>query len=483
MSKAVYERLLGFSALAVALATSSIATAQTLPTECGAQPGDISIVGVAVGKDASDAGGGNGALVFMNQTEHTFRVWNCVLEVTSGGTTITSPLRSAAANASDSHTFSPNELGSILLTHRDTWVEYWTDHTDLFPIVAPVNNPQIFYPSDSGNAINIGLKEGAHIRLLNDSDEVIASVAWGNETTDDGFSLDPSLSENNLLFPRNQHILFDDGLRQNPSNWRDSEEPLMVEDPSDPTALVPGDILWPLTPQVPLLEEIVCGDLVTEGDEECDGQHGCSETCEALENWSCAPDADSTNDEIVCEVLPGWECDALDPTDCQTVCGDGILAGEELCDDGNTDDGDGCSSTCAIEDGWTCSGEPSECSDTPPAATCGDGVVQAGEACDDGNTRDSDGCSSSCTVEDGWACSGEPSSCTRTADEPVCGNGIVERGEACDGHDSCNEDCTWLVGSTGGRVGSCAVSTGSTGLAAIFLMMVGLISVRQRRKS
>ena len=33
-------------------------------------------------------------------------------------------------------------------------------------------------------------------------------------------------------------------------------------------------------------------------------------------------------------------------------CGDGIyMAGDETCDDGNTMDGDGCSSTCGIEDG------------------------------------------------------------------------------------------------------------------------------------
>jgi cysteine-rich repeat protein len=33
------------------------------------------------------------------------------------------------------------------------------------------------------------------------------------------------------------------------------------------------------------------------------------------------------------------------------------------------------------------------------AAVCGNGLVEAGEQCDDGNTRDGDGCSSKCTVE------------------------------------------------------------------------------------
>ncbi|MFO0549126.1 MAG: DUF4215 domain-containing protein [Polyangiaceae bacterium] len=61
-------------------------------------------------------------------------------------------------------------------------------------------------------------------------------------------------------------------------------------------------------------------------------------------------------------------------------------------------------------------------SNTPPAAstydlrfeiaTCGDGVVEQGEPCDDGNGNSSDGCSSTCTIEAGYTCSGSPSVCT-----------------------------------------------------------------------
>jgi uncharacterized protein (TIGR03382 family) len=46
-----------------------------------------------------------------------------------------------------------------------------------------------------------------------------------------------------------------------------------------------------------------------------------------------------------------------------TRCGDGIVSDAEQCDDGNTDDTDGCTNRCTI-------------------ATCGDGVVQANEECD-----------------------------------------------------------------------------------------------------
>lgn len=45
------------------------------------------------------------------------------------------------------------------------------------------------------------------------------------------------------------------------------------------------------------------------------------------------------------------------------------------------------------------------------SAVCGNGNVQSGEACDDGDLTNGDGCSSTCTVESGWSCSGNPSVC------------------------------------------------------------------------
>lgn len=76
-------------------------------------------------------------------------------------------------------------------------------------------------------------------------------------------------------------------------------------------------------------------------------------------------------------------------------CGDGIIdTGEgEDCDDGNERSRDGCSSACAVEPPFVCSGEPSVC------FTCGNGTLDAGEGCDDGNSDDGDGCSAECTVE------------------------------------------------------------------------------------
>ena len=70
--------------------------------------------------------------------------------------------------------------------------------------------------------------------------------------------------------------------------------------------------------------------------------------------------------------------------------------------------GDGCDSNCAVEAYWSCtlgdSTSSSVCIDV-----CGDGKVMpfipSPTYCDDGGTTSGDGCSSSCTVEPGWSCS------------------------------------------------------------------------------
>jgi cysteine-rich repeat protein len=74
-------------------------------------------------------------------------------------------------------------------------------------------------------------------------------------------------------------------------------------------------------------------------------------------------------------------------------CGNGVIDPDEECDDDNDESGDGCTSTCALEDGWTCEGEPSVC------VGCGNEKVEGTEECDDGNTDDDDGCSATCTIE------------------------------------------------------------------------------------
>ena len=39
----------------------------------------------------------------------------------------------------------------------------------------------------------------------------------------------------------------------------------------------------------------------------------------------------------------------------------GVVVGNETRDDGNTNDGDGCTSTCTVAPGYTCMGMPSVC--------------------------------------------------------------------------------------------------------------------------
>ena len=40
---------------------------------------------------------------------------------------------------------------------------------------------------------------------------------------------------------------------------------------------------------------------------------------------------------------------------CVPVCGDGLLVGNEVCDDNNTESMDGCSASCSVETGYNCS--------------------------------------------------------------------------------------------------------------------------------
>lgn len=114
------------------------------------------------------------------------------------------------------------------------------------------------------------------------------------------------------------------------------------------------------------------------------------------------------------------------------TCGDAILdSSQEQCDDGNTEDGDGCSAQC-LNEGSRAIG-----------STCGDGTVDhsastGGEDCDDGNAVSGDGCSRNCLNE------GTTEFSTTLA---VCGNGTIEDGEDCDTGDytdttdGCSEQC------------------------------------------
>jgi|GEM_PF-1822553 len=180
------------------------------------------------------------------------------------------------------------------------------------------------------------------------------------------------------------------------------------------------------------------------------------------------------------------------PIQCTAVCGDATIQRRlsEQCDDGNTTNGDGCSSSCQIETNQCETPNPLDynadykltladavlftayyqandtkadvnknstvdygdylcaqpyysgqlayscslsCATYTPV--CGDTHKDAGEQCDDGNVANGDGCSTTCQTEGGGGGSG-----------PVCGNRQVETGEQCDdgnttNGDGCNSSC------------------------------------------
>lgn len=156
------------------------------------------------------------------------------------------------------------------------------------------------------------------------------------------------------------------------------------------------------------------------------------------------------------------------------VCGDGQVQGTEQCDDGNTADGDGCSSICVTEPTVETACDDSvdndldglvDCADNDCAsaavctAVCGDRVIDPGEECDDGNSIDGDGCTAACEME-----AGPETICDDRADNDgdglvdcmdpdclnvafcLCGNGVVEGLEECDDGnntdgDGCSSSC------------------------------------------
>jgi cysteine-rich repeat protein len=144
-------------------------------------------------------------------------------------------------------------------------------------------------------------------------------------------------------------------------------------------------------------------------------------TCDAgllCENDLCVPES-----EPVCGdgMLAGAEeCDngpdnadtATCKSDCTLQkCGDGSLGPGEACDDGNAVDNDACSNACVtascgdtvVQMGEACddgNADPGDACINCQAAVCGDTFVQAGvEQCDDGNASGGDGCSAACQIE------------------------------------------------------------------------------------
>jgi cysteine-rich repeat protein len=77
---------------------------------------------------------------------------------------------------------------------------------------------------------------------------------------------------------------------------------------------------------------------------------------------------------------------------------------------------------------------------TPTACTL-NGTLDPGEQCDDGNTISGDGCSATCATENGWLCiDAGAGSCN-----PICGDGIKAGIETCDDNNAITETCPYGV--------------------------------------
>lgn len=153
------------------------------------------------------------------------------------------------------------------------------------------------------------------------------------------------------------------------------------------------------------------------GDESCQTRSGdgCTADCEQEDGYIC--------------FTPGEPC-------LEVVCGDGVRAPGEQCDDNDARSGDGCSSSCTLESGWVCPIPAEEC-----VPKCGDGILTDFEQCEDGDARSGDGCSAACTIEPGYSCPDLGEDCVAA----VCGNGTREADEGCDdGNSIYGDGCTGL---------------------------------------
>ncbi len=215
-------------------------------------------------------------------------------------------------------------------------------------------------------------------------------------------------------------------------------------------------------------------------------------------NLVCA--CDEAADCLITQV-----CDTSEaPNACEAAnsCGNGVVETGEACDDGGTIGGDGCSTTCFVDNlpigsdctnggNAACASGVCDAAETPdrcePPNTCGNGLVEAGEVCDDGNGTSGDGCSATCFVDglpNGADCSVNGAAacasgvCDMTETPATCeaanscGNGLVEAGEACDdgngtSSDGCSASCfvdSLPIGSncTNGGNAACAVGVCDT---------------------
>jgi len=245
-----------------------------------------------------------------------------------------------------------------------------------------------------------------------------------------------------------------------------------------------------------------CSDGILDPGEQCDDGNiasgdGCDANCQIEappgSGACCAAGRCYIANNGLCEIgtYQGDGTTCQDPGVCVS-CGDGFVTGNEQCDDGNTQDGDGCDGNCQIEippttstststststtsttlptgaccmaglcavvtagqcEVGTYQGDGTNCDNPGLCAVCGDGLVEFGEQCDDANTAGGDGCDRACRVEGCWTCSSGIQPSAPTHNPPtVSGLSICthDDGATCDDGDVCTVGDTCSAGSCAG---------------------------------
>mgnify|MGYP000936596673 CR=1 FL=1 len=141
-----------------------------------------------------------------------------------------------------------------------------------------------------------------------------------------------------------------------------------------------------------------CGNGRRDGNEQCDDG--------LQDNWGCRQDCSAPLKGFAC-----WGGNKTHPDICVMNCRNLVnklrkLNPIDICDDGNTKSGDGCSSSCQRERGFVCVHTYNsfyKCS----KAVCGNGRIERPEEeCDDFNYKYGDGCNKLCQIEPGYECKG-----------------------------------------------------------------------------
>jgi cysteine-rich repeat protein len=205
---------------------------------------------------------------------------------------------------------------------------------------------------------------------------------------------------------------------------------------------------------------LVCGNGAIDEGEDCDSYMLDTPECDAnCTNAQCGDGYVNAAAGESCDSF-GVDVGGCDGNECVIpVCSDGHVNGPagEACDDSDNESGDGCTSSCNIEYGYYCTGEPSVC-----VTSCGDAIVAGTEQCDDSGYNTStcdidctmavcgDGFLNTLAVEQCDAAGVDTASCDTNCTFATCGDGYTNSaaGEACDAMGEapgCDDDCTEVV--------------------------------------